>query len=87
MKKTKIKGKIISLLSVYNGKPERITALGKSTCKKCEKEIAGGEVCFCITVAKSGHPNQKRHCASCFKEILDKTKKELNEAYELIEKY
>ncbi len=73
------RGPVPSLIGSSNGKPERVTAQRKSTCKRCKKEILNGQECIDIPQVGSGFSNRKRVCNDCFGKILEKTQKDLDE--------
>ena len=78
-KKPKPKGPVPSLIGSSNGKPKRVEVLRKSECRRCKKELFKGDNCVEIPKVGGAHTNQKRYCDECYKAILDKTEKDLNE--------
>ena len=78
-KKAKPRGTVPSLIGSSNGKPKRVDVLRKSECKRCGKDLFKGDNCVEIPKVGGAHTNQKRYCDDCYKAILDKTEKDLNE--------
>ncbi len=80
----KIKGPIPSLITLSNGKPEKVVIKKKSKCSRCHIEITIEMPCFGIPKSKAGFKSTKRHCKSCFAEILNQSQKDLDEAKNLL---
>lgn len=71
------RGKTPSLISGSNGKPSTTEAKKRRNCKRCNCNINLGEKLFEIPKTGGGFSNKKPYCISCFKKILDQTKKDL----------
>lgn len=71
------RGRIPSLLSLNCGRPNKVIVKRKSSCRRCKKELNCGD--FCIDIPRrNGYTSSHRYCFDCFKEIINKTKIELN---------
>ena len=71
------RGKAPSLIGGGAGRCKLATALRKRTCKRCGDPIPGGTDCVEVNVPSTmGH---KCYCVDCFREVLDKTRAELND--------
>jgi len=81
------KGRSPSLISGSNGKPSPATAKKRRACKRCKCTISHGENLFEIPQKSGGFSGNKPFCMSCFKEILDQTKKDIDEIELLWEKH
>lgn len=72
----------MATLSLISGqKPKKITVKGKSVCKGCNGTINKNDDCFAIPNRHSrGNytPAPKRYCPKCYKKILQKTQKDLD---------
>lgn len=73
----KKRGKTPSLITGSSGRPKKAIASRSRTCKRCEVNIASGETCFEIPKVGSGFASKKTFCITCFKEILEQTKKDI----------
>jgi hypothetical protein len=73
------KGKTPSLLSLSTGKPSIDSANNQKRCSRCKTTILKGQKYFQIPKSEAGFTKQKPFCLACFKKILDKTKKEIEE--------
>jgi hypothetical protein len=71
------RGKIPSLISRSNGKPNLVTATRKRTCKRCQCLINAGQKLFEYPKSGNGFSNLQPVCLSCFKEIIDQTESDL----------
>ncbi|HBD7114623.1 TPA: hypothetical protein KKW42_001483 [Legionella pneumophila] len=77
MKSKSPRGKTPSLIGGENGKPIKIVANGKSTCKRCKCEIMCGESCFAIPKLRNAFEQSQRFCDGCFNKIIEQTEKDL----------
>ena len=68
-----------SLISGSTGKPMLLVTKNKHTCSRCPATIEGGCKCFKVPKLGSGFSHKKPYCKSCFKELLDQTRKDLEE--------
>ena len=78
------RGKTPSLIAASNGKPSITEAKRKRNCKRCECKINKGEKLFEIPKTNTGFSDKKSFCKSCFREILDQTKKDINKLESLL---
>lgn len=81
----KIRGKIPSLISAGNGYPEKDMPQKKCFCSRCEAVIMEMSTSFLIPKKVNGFTNKKRYCLGCFKDVIDQTKKDLDEITKLVE--
>ncbi|MEE9443141.1 MAG: hypothetical protein V3V99_10805 [candidate division Zixibacteria bacterium] len=79
MSKGKPKGPTPSLISGTNGTPKRASVKRKSACKRCKTTLEKGTTCIDIPQSGRGVSSKKRYCNDCFKNILEKTKSDLEE--------
>lgn len=73
------RGKIPSLISGVNGRPNLVRAQRKRTCSRCGGEILSGEQLFEIPKSQSGFNSPKPFCLTCFDDVLRQTQKDLDE--------
>jgi hypothetical protein len=78
----KLRGKTPTLISGSSGKPAIATAKKKRACKRCKENILLGDSLFEIPKAGGGFSRKVPFCMSCFKDILEQTKKDLNDLQE-----
>lgn len=78
------RGKVPSLITGSSGKPSMVTAKRKRTCYRCDVYIEGGLKCFEIPKLGGGFSTKKTCCKNCFQEILDQTKKDLEDLEEIL---
>jgi hypothetical protein len=72
------KGRVPSLIGGTNGRPIRSNVLRRSTCYRCEDELAAGT--SCIAIPKLGpFSNKRRVCDVCYQAILKQTSGDLEE--------
>jgi hypothetical protein len=71
------RGKTPSLLSSTAGASKFVIAAGRRTCKRCKDAIEKGV--DCAEVGISGSFGHRTYCLDCFSEILDQTRKDLDE--------
>ncbi len=74
---TKLRGKTPSLISGSSGKPAVGVAKKKRQCKRCKEDILPGGCLFEIPKVGSGFAKKAPFCTSCFKQILEQTKKDI----------
>lgn len=79
MTSNKPKGKTPSLIGFSSGRPCRVTVKRKSKCNRCGSNIETDQDCFGIPKTGGGFTVTKRHCKSCFKNIIQQTYKDLEE--------
>jgi hypothetical protein len=73
------RGKIPSLLSMNNGKPNLVEAKQAGKCKRCSAPYSKGSYIAGLPVRSSGFTNEKRYCSVCIVEIIIQTQTELDE--------
>lgn len=73
------RGKIPSLLSMNNGKPNLVQAKQAGKCKRCSTGYLKGDYVAGLPVRSSGFTNEKRYCSVCIVEIIVQTQTELDE--------
>lgn len=76
------KGKTPSLIGSSNGRPRKVTVERKSECNRCSCEILVEQECFGIPKVGS-FTSLKRYCRTCFDNILEQTRKDLEEVKNL----
>jgi recombinational DNA repair protein (RecF pathway) len=81
MKKPK-KGKTPTLICGSRGAPSRIVAKRLSHCVRCGDDITKNQECYEIPRVGFGIQSPGRYCTSCFREILEETKRDLDALFE-----
>src|SRR3989338_8621370 len=71
------KGKTPSLISGESGKPEFNKPLRVISCKRCKVHIATHEYFAGVPRTKSSHKSLKKYCLKCFRQIMEKTKEDI----------
>jgi len=75
------RGRVPSLLSVNSGKPKKAVVKRQSSCRRCKEIINVGD--FCVEIPKrNGYTSYHRYCSNCFKEIMKKTRTDLDKIEE-----
>jgi len=75
----KKRGKTPSLITGSSGKPTMVKAKRRRPCCRCASDILLGEKCFEVPKIGSGFSSSKTYCLSCFKGVLEQTKKDLED--------
>ena len=83
MRKPK-KGKTPTLICGSRGKPSKIVAKGLSHCAGCGDDIMKNQECYKIPRVGYGLKSPQRYCKVCFTEILNQTKKDLDDLFEAV---
>ena len=81
----KKRGKAPSLITGSSGTPKKVTAKKKRECGRRECTIKSGEICFEVPQVSDVYPNKKTFCRPCFKEMLEKTRKDLDHLDSMLE--
>lgn len=80
MIKVKPKGPVPSLIGSTNGRPKRVSVVKNGyACSRCHEPFVAGQTCIAIPKLGKAYASAKRVCDACFKEILEKTYKDLEE--------
>lgn len=66
-----------SLITGSSGKPTMVVTKIQRKCSRCSNKIVGGHKCFEIPKVGSGFNTKKTFCSTCFKEVLEQTRKDL----------
>lgn len=82
----KLRGKTPTLISGSSGKPAATIAKKKRQCKRCKEDIILGDKIFEIPKTGGGFTQKTPYCMSCFKDILEETKKDLSAIEEVWDK-
>ena len=71
------KGKTPSLIGASLGRPLKQTCGRETPCSRCGTGIAKSEICYNVPQPKKPHSSTRRFCAECFRDVLKKTKSDL----------
>ena len=71
------KGKTPSLIGSSLGKPAKATSGKKCECSRCREAIAKGEDCYDVPQPLKPHSATRRFCRACFRDVLERTKRDL----------
>ena len=80
----KIRGPIPTLISGSSGAPKIIIAERASKCSKCGDSILAKDMCVGLPRLGGAFKNVKRLCLICFKQIIEKTKADIEKLEEEI---
>lgn len=83
MKKV-VRGKTPSLIGASNGRPRIITVKKRSKCVRCGSGISAGAECVGIPKLGGGFTRLKRYCKTCYLNILEQTRTDLDKLENLI---
>ena len=78
------RGPTPSLLSGSNGRPNTVFARKARPCSRCSRTIYKEEKCFEVPKIAGGFSNNKTYCRACFKEVLIKSREDLEAAESLL---
>lgn len=78
------RGKTPSLIGSTHGRPKLIPVQRRCECRRCGHHIEAGDACFGIPKLGTGFSNHKRFCATCYKNILEQTRRDLAELEQLL---
>lgn len=80
MTKIKPRGPIPSLIGGTNGRPQRVPIKNNGyECSRCHTPFLAGNTCVAIPKLGAAYSSAKRVCDDCFKAILQKTAKDLED--------
>lgn len=71
------KSSIPTLISGSSGKPSPTIVQRQSACRCCSTQIGKGTTCYEIP-KKAAFKTAWRYCESCFRKILEKTRRDLD---------
>lgn len=73
----KPRGRSPSLIGSTLGTPKLVTIAKSTPCKRCGTALHKGLVCYAIPQLGGAFTNLRRYCTPCFRNILQKTKEDL----------
>jgi hypothetical protein len=79
MTKAKPRGPTPSLIGGSNGRPRCAPVLRTSKCYRCQGELPAGQDCIELPKLGTGFSTARRVCDDCFKAILEKTARDLQD--------
>ena len=81
----KKRGKIPSLITGSSGKPQKVVAKKQRKCHRRECLIKQNESCFEVPQLNEPFKNTKTYCKECFREMLKKTREDLDHLDSMLE--
>lgn len=73
------KGKTPSLIGSSLGRPRTAVAKKSSPCSRCHTDITMGQKCYDIPQPQKKFASTRRFCATCYRDVLQQTKRDLTE--------
>lgn len=73
------KGKTPSLIGSSLGRPSKVTCGRSTPCSRCGQDIAKGQECYDVPQPLEPHSSTRRFCQACFRDVLERTKRDVAE--------
>ena len=72
------RGSTPSLIGSSLGRPRKETCGRKTPCSRCKQSISKGEGCYDVPRPQKSHSSTRRFCFTCYRNVLEKTKADIN---------
>lgn len=77
------RGKTPSLIGSSLGRPDIAQAGRRCKCSRCDSEIVKGDECFDVPQPTKPHSSTRRFCRMCFANVIEQSRKDLEELAKL----